>query len=374
MLTTLAGFLHRNSTASSGKGSERSVPSNKFLRRKNSRRSTMPDVMETANLSVSQTLSDFDTMSISNISTENSKYRIFDDSQILPVSKFAVIQKIQNRIDVWVENTLDQLADVHDTMLERHLALANEDIASVLSIVEQNTPAVFPTIGSIFDSPRLPPVSLSDYFQRLLKNASIGVHSSVIVFALLSKVFENNPQMAFTSWNGHRLLLTAAMMTQKVYHDRFYANEYWAKIGGVTVSNMNRLELTFLRLCDWKLHVTAEEYLRCYWFVRRFIMDSESVRNKQRYANIIVPPWNTVERATINIAIDIERIPFGWLNTFHPKEPKEHNCLNCTPSTDPGNSPPQLNTESGSSTVWGQGQSRSSSLCSAPPGSAVVRP
>lgn len=39
-------------------------------------------------------------------------------------------------------------------------------------------------------------------------------------------------------------------------------NAYYARVGGVSTAEMNRLEMKFLFSVDFRLHVTAEDFLK----------------------------------------------------------------------------------------------------------------
>lgn len=41
---------------------------------------------------------------------------------------------------------------------------------------------------------------------------------------------------------------------------RFYNNAYYARVGGVSTSEMNKLEMKFLFSLDFRLHVTVETF------------------------------------------------------------------------------------------------------------------
>lgn len=43
---------------------------------------------------------------------------------------------------------------------------------------------------------------------------------------------------------------------------RYFNNAYYAKVGGVTTGEMNRLELEFLFRIDFRLNVTSEEFTK----------------------------------------------------------------------------------------------------------------
>jgi hypothetical protein len=58
----------------------------------------------------------------------------------------------------------------------------------------------------------------------------------------------------------YRLILTAALVTSKFYNDVFYGNHFIAYIGGVSLEELNLLEVAFLKYLDWRLWVEPADY------------------------------------------------------------------------------------------------------------------
>jgi len=59
-----------------------------------------------------------------------------------------------------------------------------------------------------------------------------------------------------TELNVHRVIVTAILLAAKFFDDAYYNNAYYAKVGGVLVSEMNGLEVDFLFRINFSLHVT----------------------------------------------------------------------------------------------------------------------
>lgn len=56
------------------------------------------------------------------------------------------------------------------------------------------------------------------------------------------------------------LLNVAKLNSCKFY--RYYSNAYYAKVGGVSTEEMNRMELEFLFNLEFRLFVTTELFLK----------------------------------------------------------------------------------------------------------------
>jgi len=63
-----------------------------------------------------------------------------------------------------------------------------------------------------------------------------------------------------TDLNVHRVVITSVLLAAKFFDDAYYNNAYYAKVGGVLVSEMNGLEVDFLFRINFSLHVTPDVF------------------------------------------------------------------------------------------------------------------
>ncbi|KAF9296589.1 hypothetical protein BGZ88_012335 [Linnemannia elongata] len=64
------------------------------------------------------------------------------------------------------------------------------------------------------------------------------------------------------SFNIHRLLITSLMIAAKFTSDLFYSNARYAKVGGLSLPELNQLELEFLFTSKFELNVKVDELQR----------------------------------------------------------------------------------------------------------------
>ncbi|KAG0024758.1 hypothetical protein BGZ81_007604 [Podila clonocystis] len=64
------------------------------------------------------------------------------------------------------------------------------------------------------------------------------------------------------SFNIHRLLITCLMVAAKFTSDLFYSNARYAKVGGLSLPELNQLELEFLFTTRFELNVKVDELQR----------------------------------------------------------------------------------------------------------------
>lgn len=112
---------------------------------------------------------------------------------------------------------------------------------------------------SAFHGLRPPPISIEDYVTRIFKYAKCSPACFVHAFAYLDRLARRDPGCYQpTPLSVHRLFLTAVMLAAKFTDDHYYTNGFYAKVGGLSVRELNALELLMLKQLDFRLFVSAE--------------------------------------------------------------------------------------------------------------------
>lgn len=113
---------------------------------------------------------------------------------------------------------------------------------------------------TLFCGLRPPAVPLAAYLARIFRYANCSPSCYVLAFIYLERLIQNDPQLRITSLSVHRLLSTAVLVATKFIDDSYYNNAYFAKIGGISLGEMNALEVEMLQRIDYRLHVHSEEF------------------------------------------------------------------------------------------------------------------
>lgn len=61
-------------------------------------------------------------------------------------------------------------------------------------------------------------------------------------------------------WTIHRLFCTCILLASKFHQDVVISNSFIAKIGGLSTLELNRLEIEFLRIINYDLIITPQDY------------------------------------------------------------------------------------------------------------------
>lgn len=114
---------------------------------------------------------------------------------------------------------------------------------------------------TIFHGSRAPPVSIQQYFDRLFKYAGCSPSCFIVAYIYVDRYLQQT-RSCLTSFNVHRLLITSVMVAAKFVDDAFFNNAYYAKVGGISTSEMNRLEMKLLFSLDFRLQVNIDTFRR----------------------------------------------------------------------------------------------------------------
>ncbi|KAJ6694303.1 hypothetical protein OIU85_005029 [Salix viminalis] len=140
-------------------------------------------------------------------------------------------------------------------------------IASVLEKSLQKNEKLLEKSGredaiTIFHGSRSPGLSIRQYIERIFKYARCSNSCFVVAYIYINK-FLQRTDACLTPLNAHRLLITGVMVAAKFLDDECYDNAYYARIGGVSTAEMNRMEMKFLFSLDFSLYVTTEVFMNC---------------------------------------------------------------------------------------------------------------
>lgn len=73
----------------------------------------------------------------------------------------------------------------------------------------------------------------------------------------MDRLVHQQPDQPITSMNVHRLLVTSIMIAAKVVDDVHFNNAFYAKVGGISNTELNKLELNLLFCIDFKVQVSS---------------------------------------------------------------------------------------------------------------------
>eukprot|EP00658_Telonema_sp_P-2_P077810 TRINITY_DN7130_c0_g1_i1.p1 TRINITY_DN7130_c0_g1~~TRINITY_DN7130_c0_g1_i1.p1 ORF type:complete len:221 (-),score=52.65 TRINITY_DN7130_c0_g1_i1:563-1225(-) len=148
----------------------------------------------------------------------------------------------------------DPLAMVNSTKIT---ALIGDWITQLVKAQEEFNDS---QVVSYFHAQSVPGITIKDYLNRIdtYSNYSKGVIVAAMVY--MARVLRAHPEIPVIGRTIHRLIITAVLVAAKFTDDVHLNNAAFAQIGGVSVSELARLEVHFLSLIDFHLFISEEEY------------------------------------------------------------------------------------------------------------------
>ncbi|GMI75833.1 cyclin p3;2 [Hibiscus trionum] len=112
----------------------------------------------------------------------------------------------------------------------------------------------------VFDCHETPDMTIQSYLERISKYTKAGPSVYVVAYVYIDRFCQANPGFRIDAGNVHRLLITIIMVASKYVEDTNYRNSYFARVGGLATKELNKLEVEFLFLMDFKLHVNVSVF------------------------------------------------------------------------------------------------------------------
>jgi hypothetical protein len=147
-------------------------------------------------------------------------------------------------------------------------------------------------VGNPFHALRPPRIPLDRYVERILENTPSSISSFVVAMAFLFRIQKKCGENFVNSQTIHRLFLASVVVASKYCEDVFETNEYYSRVGGISMKEMNILELEFLLKLDFDLYVSSPEFQK----VERYVHSVMVLGCEMNYQTLCSP-----ERAIVAV-------------------------------------------------------------------------
>ncbi|WVZ86598.1 hypothetical protein U9M48_033352 [Paspalum notatum var. saurae] len=150
---------------------------------------------------------------------------------------------------------------VLSALLER-VVERNDAAADELSAAVPGAAASLVTPPSAFRATARPDISVRSYMARIARFAGCSPACYVVAYVYLDRLLRRGRRrsLAVDSYSVHRLLITGVLAAVKFMDDVCYNNAYFARVGGISLQEMNYLEVDFLFAVGFDLNVSPETF------------------------------------------------------------------------------------------------------------------
>ncbi|KAL9263047.1 Cyclin-U1-1-like protein [Drosera capensis] len=147
-----------------------------------------------------------------------------------------------------------------------HLVSKNDRLIDNIGVAAPNNGHVVGEAGQlgknlkVFHGVRAPSISIPKYLERIYKYTKCSPSCFVVGYVYIDRLVHRYPELLVVSLNVHRLLVTSVMVASKMLDDEHYNNEFYARVGGVSNAELNRLEVELLFMLDFGITVSSSVF------------------------------------------------------------------------------------------------------------------
>lgn len=186
--------------------------------------------------------------------TEYSGFYIMLDSWHIPDAEYKMMVPISYQTRITCEADSDSEWAIASIIHAMQVSCDDAD----------KTPFDEHTISGLvtFHSLNIPPVSITNYVRMLMHYTRNDVACCILAWIYMSRLlkYHHHYHVALNSHNCHRLFLISLRIATKYNCDETWDNKFFAKIGGISLSEMNSLEVDFLFGVQMELYVSENDY------------------------------------------------------------------------------------------------------------------
>lgn len=109
-----------------------------------------------------------------------------------------------------------------------------------------------------FHSRAAPTISVLEYLQRIVRFTNVEKSCLLLILLYIDRICAHRPTFMLSSLTCHRFIITSIAASSKGLCDTFCPNKFYARVGGISVSELNMLEREFLAMIEWRLMCTRD--------------------------------------------------------------------------------------------------------------------
>ena len=126
-----------------------------------------------------------------------------------------------------------------------------------------------------FMTNNIPSMPIKNYLIRLCQFTKINESTIIIILIYIDRICNIN-KFTLTYRNIYKIILSSMVVAIKYNEDNFYSSDIYAKIGGLSIKELNYLEFHFLVLIKFSLFVEKDLFDKYYDNIMSFTENNES--------------------------------------------------------------------------------------------------
>ena len=140
---------------------------------------------------------------------------------------------------------------------DRNLILSISQL--IEEIIQKNKKKKIKIKKDCFFSYTIPKISINEYLIRIIKYTKINISTLIISITSITSLMRKIKN-AICYNNIYKLIITSCLLNSKFYEDSTHSSNFFAKVGGISIKELNYLEMEFYIKCNFSLFQSEENY------------------------------------------------------------------------------------------------------------------
>ena len=146
----------------------------------------------------------------------------------------------------------------------------------ILELIEENKKQIkkekiLIPVNHIFYMKTLPNIQLEEYLSRINKYIKPEISTLIICLIYIDKICScKKNRILLIENNIFKLFLSSIIIAVKYNEDFYDDNNYFAKVGGISLSEINSLEKEFLNLINFGLYVSSDIFEKYHKYLKKY--------------------------------------------------------------------------------------------------------
>ena len=115
-------------------------------------------------------------------------------------------------------------------------------------------------------------VTLQYFFSRIKKYSQIEKSTLIIILIYADRMCTTSG-IILNPHNIHRIILGCLLLAIKYNEDVYFTNEHYAKVGGVSIQELNSLEYFSIQLLNFNLYISEDIYQKYLNYITNYSND-----------------------------------------------------------------------------------------------------
>ncbi|RHZ82318.1 hypothetical protein Glove_109g422 [Diversispora epigaea] len=101
-------------------------------------------------------------------------------------------------------------------------------------------------------------IHFKKFCTEMISRSPISETTVFLSLKYVQRYIKKGNNLNFT--DEYQLFTIALMLANKWHNDMIYANKFWAEISHIAKVDIDKLEISFLKSLNFKMHITGEKY------------------------------------------------------------------------------------------------------------------